>query len=73
MISWYCLTIHTLQKIEQRHLGIMLERTYCQGGSHVLVVMGGDSCYKGWSSNPSAVYWMDIFSHLSVVKIVIFV
>ena len=35
-------------------------------GSPNLVVMGGDSCYEG--SNP--VFWMDIFSHIFVVKIV---
>ena len=29
-----------------------------------LVVMGGDS-----RSNPGTVYWMDIFSHIFVVKI----
>ena len=34
-----------------------------------LVVMAGDSCSEGWGSNPSPVYWMDIFSHLFVVKL----
>ena len=32
--------------------------------------MGGDSCPKVVSSNPSTVYWMDIFSHLFAVKFV---
>ena len=41
-----------------------------KGGSPGLVVMGGDSCPKVMSSNHSTVYWMEIFSHLFVVKIV---
>ena len=33
------------------------------GGSPGLVVMGGDSRSEGLvGSNPSAIYWMDIFS-----------
>ena len=40
------------------------------GGSHGLVVMGGDSCPKVVSSNPGTKYLIDIFSHLFVVKIV---
>ena len=49
--------------------------TFKMGGSPGLVVMGGDSWSKGHGSNPGAVYWMDIlhFSHLFVVKIVMFV
>ena len=43
------------------------------GGSPGLVVMGGDSCPKGRRFDPSTIYWMDIFSHLFVVKIVMFV
>ena len=35
--------------------------------------MGGDSRSEGLSSNPSAIYWMDIFSQIFVVKILIFV
>ena len=38
------------------------------GGSHGLVVMGEGSCPKVVGSNPGT--WMDIFSHLFVVKIV---
>ena len=38
-----------------------------------LVVMGGDSCPKVVGSNPSTLYWIDIFSHLFAVKIVMFV
>ena len=36
------------------------------GGSPGLVVMGGNSCSKGCRFK----YWMDIFIHLFVVKIV---
>ena len=43
------------------------------GESPGLLVMGGDSFFKVVGSNPSTIYWMDIFSHLFVVKIVIFV
>ena len=39
-----------------------------QGGSPGLAVMGGDSRQKVVGSNPSTRYWMDIFSHLFVVK-----
>ena len=39
-----------------------------KGGSPGLVVMGDDSCSIGMGSNPSAVYWMDIFSHWFVGK-----
>ena len=35
------------------------------GGSPGLVIMGGGLC-----SNPGTVYYMDIFSHIFVVKIV---
>ena len=39
-----------------------------------LVVMGGDSCSKGRGfESQHCRYWMDIFSHLFVVKIVVFV
>ena len=38
-----------------------------------LEVMGGNSVLKVVGSNPSNVYSMDIFSHLFVVKIVMFV
>ena len=34
------------------------------------MVMGGDSCPKVVGSNPGTVYWMDIFAHIFVVKIV---
>ena len=34
------------------------------------MVIGGD---KVVCSNPSTMYWMDIFSHIFVVKIVMFV
>ena len=37
------------------------------------MVMGGDSCQKVVGLNPSTVDWMDIFSHIFVVKVVIFV
>ena len=43
------------------------------GGSPGLVVMGRDSCPKVVGSNPSIVYWMDMFSNIFVVKIVMFV
>ena len=33
------------------------------------MVMGGDSVLKVVGSNPGMVYWMDIFSHIFVVKI----
>ena len=39
-----------------------------EGGSPGLVVMGDNSCSKGRGFE-----WMDIFSHLFVVKIVMFV
>ena len=42
-------------------------------GSPSLVVRGGDSYQKVVSSNPSAGYWMDIFSHLFVIRIAMFV
>ena len=42
---------------------------FFQGGSPGLVVMGRDLHSKGCGSNPSTVYWMDIFSHLFVLKI----
>ena len=38
-----------------------------------LVVMGGDSVLKVVGLNPRTIYWMDIFSHIFVVKIVVFV
>ena len=38
------------------------------GGSPGLVIMGRDSRSKG-GLNPGTIYWMDIFSHLFVVKI----
>ena len=34
--------------------------------------MGGDSYLKVVGSNPSTVYWMDIFSRIFVVKNVMF-
>ena len=37
------------------------------------MVMGGDSCSEGRGFVPSTLYWMDIFSHIIVVKIVMFV
>ena len=40
-----------------------------EGESFGLVVMGEDSCCKVVGSNPSTVYWMDIFSHLFVLKL----
>ena len=47
-----------------------LKNVMSQGGSSGLVVMGGDSFSKGHGLNPGTVSWMDIFSHLFVVKIV---
>ena len=42
----------------------------CNGESPGLVVMEGDSCPKVVGSNPGTVFgWMDIFSHIFVVKI----
>ena len=38
-----------------------------------LVVMDDDSCMRGCGFNPGTVYWMEIFSHWFVVKIVLFV
>ena len=40
------------------------------GGSPVLVVMGGHSIQMVVGSNPGTRYWMGIFSHIFVVKIV---
>ena len=37
------------------------------------MVMGGDSCQKVMGSNPSTSCWMDIFSHLFVVKFEMFI
>ena len=37
------------------------------------MVMGRDLVPKVVGSNPCTVYWMDIFSHIFVVKIVLFV
>ena len=45
----------------------------CMVGSPGLVVMGIDSRSKVVGSNPGTIYWMDIFSHKFVVKIVMFV
>ena len=42
------------------------------GGSPGLVVMGRAHVLKVVGSNPGTVYWMDIFSHIFVVKIVLF-
>ena len=39
------------------------------GGSPGLVVMGGDSRSEGHGFESSTIYWMDIFSHIFVVKI----
>ena len=45
-----------------------------KGGSPGLVVMGGDSCSKDCEFESwHPIYWMDIFSHLFVVKIVMYV
>ena len=43
---------------------------FIMGGSHGLVVMGIDSQSKVVGSNPGTIYWMDISSHVFVVKIV---
>ena len=37
------------------------------------MVMGDNSCSKGRGFKSCAIYWMDIFSHWFVVKIVLFV
>ena len=37
------------------------------------MVMGGDLHQEDLGLNPSTGYWMDIFSHYIVVKIVLFV
>ena len=38
-----------------------------------LVVMGGNSCSEVIGLNPCTIYCMDIFSHIFVVKFVMFV
>ena len=54
-------------------------KTYCGitsyklGGSPGLLVIGETRDSKVMGSNPSTIYWMDIFSHTFVVKIVMFV
>ena len=40
------------------------------GGRPGLVVMGGDSCSEGRGLGFGTTYWMDIFSHIFAVKIV---
>ena len=59
---------HTLVKVSFKTI-------LAKDGSPGLVVMGGDSCSEGheFKSQHCSVYWMDIFSHLLVVKIVNFV
>ena len=37
------------------------------------MVKGNNSCSKGRGFKSCAIYWMDIFSHWFVVKIVLFV
>ena len=62
-----CVLAHMYTEGSFKRMCVML------GGSPGLVVMGGDSCSEGCGLNPSTVYWMDIFSHLFYVKIVLFV
>ena len=51
----------------------MEQKVLKMGGSPGLVVMGRDSRPKVVGLNPGTVYWMDIFSQIFVVKIVMFV
>ena len=46
----------------------MLHNKYLLG-QEPLVLVGRDLCSKVVGSNPGTIYWMDIFSHLFVVKI----
>ena len=39
------------------------------GGIPGLVVMGDVSCLRDLDLNPGIMYWMDIFSHIFVVKL----
>ena len=50
----------------------VIQTSLTQGGSPVLVVMGVSHITKVVGSNPSNIYWMDIISHLFVVRIVMF-
>ena len=47
----------------------VLTKLECFGESRGLVVMGGDSRPKVMGSNSSTIYWIDILSHIFVVKI----
>ena len=48
-----------------------LGNKFCsKGGSPGLVVMGGGSCYEGRVFESQHSNWMDIFSNVFVVKIV---
>ena len=44
-----------------------------EGRSPGLVVIRGDSCSEAREFESQHCYWMDIFSHLFVVKIVMFI
>ena len=60
-----------MQNMENHSLICIRSRTHCKkkaclkdlelGGSPGLVVTGGDWYFKGQGSNPSTVYWMNIF------------
>ena len=36
------------------------------------MVMGGEPNFEGLGLNPSTKYWMDIYSHIFVVELVMF-
>ena len=54
-----------MQKVKfmnnKRKFQLTIVRTTTAGGNFSLVVMGGDSWYEDHCSNPSTIYWMDIF------------
>ena len=51
-----------LKSVDMMRLRLRLLKMFKLGGSPGIVVMGGDMCLKVVSSNPSTMYWMDIFN-----------
>ena len=62
-----------IRSVNDASLGDLFFIPHNNGGSPGLVVMEGDSSPKVVGSNPSTIYWMNILSHLFVVRIVMFV
>ena len=50
-----------LKSVDMMRL-LRLLKMFKLGGSPGIGVMGGDVCLKVVSSNPSTMYWMDIFN-----------